>query len=123
MKAAFSTLLLATGLLHLSTSCVSTEHEMASSTKDPRSTYVPPTGAGHRISNATVLNTVRASHSFSLPAVPSSASPPAGLDAQDWASLRTDPAAVGFDYPNATGSEQRLAYSRKLGRAVVLNEL
>lgn len=202
MKASLSTLLLVAGLLQLSASCVSTEHEMASSTKDPRSTYVPPTGTGHRISNATVLNTVRASHSFSdpktkdnfllqlrgpriltsrlhlivtnakgdtlrheviparallagsdeqdnklatvrsqeimilrkmnaffsedrftHPAVPSSASQPAGLDAQDWANLRTDPSAVGFDYPGATGDEQRLAYSRKLGRAVVLNEL
>ncbi len=201
MKTSVSTLLLVAGLLQLSVSCVSTEHEMAASTKDPRSTYVPPTGAGRRINSTTVLNTVRATHTFSdpktkdnfqlqlrgprilsshlhlivttakgdtlrhevmpakallvgseeqdsklvtvrgqeitvlrnmnafftedhftHPAVPSTATQPADLSEQEWASLRTDPSGVGFDYPSATGSEQRLAYSRKLGRAVVLSE-
>jgi hypothetical protein len=201
MKTSLSTLLLAAGLLQLSVSCVRTEHEMASSTKDPRSTYVPPTGTGHRISSTTVLNTVRTTHSFSdsktkdnfqlqmrgprilssrlhlivtnakgdtlrhevlpakallvnsdegdsklatvrgqeiavlhnmntfftedhfsHPAVPPTATQPADLTEQDWASLRTDPSGVGFEYPGATGIEKRLAYSRKLGRAIVLSE-
>ena len=202
MRFSLLLLLAVAGLLQLSTSCASTEPERAASTRDPRSTYVPPAGAGHRISRATVLNTVRASHSFSdpktkdnfllqlrgpriltsrlhlivtsakgdtlrhevlparallagtdeqdgqlatvrgqeitvlprmnsffgedrfsHPAVPPSDTPPAELDAQAWASLRTDQNAIGFDYPDAAGNEQRLAYSRKLGRAVVLNEL
>ena len=201
MKASVSTLLLVAGLAQLSVSCVSTEHETAASTKDPRSTYVPPTGVGRRINSTTVLNTVRATHTFSdpktkdnfqlqlrgprilsshlhlivttakgdtlrhevmpakallvgsdeqdsklvtvrgqeitvlrnmntfftedhftHPAVPPTATQPADLSEQEWASLRTDPSGVGFDYPSATGSEQHLAYSRKLGRAVVLSE-
>jgi hypothetical protein len=201
MKSSIFTIFAVAGLLQLGTSCVNTEREMASSTKDPRSQYVPPTGAGRRVSGATVLNTVRTSHSFSdpqakdnfllqlrgpriltsrvhlivttpkgdtlrhdvlparallqgsdaqdsklatvrdqeivvlrrmnnfftedhfsQPAVSPATAQPADLDAQAWASLRTDPATVGFNYPSAAGSEQRLAYSRQLGRAVVLSE-
>lgn len=201
MKSSIFTMLTVTGLLQLGTSCVNTEREMSASTKDPRSQYVPPIDAGRRINGATVLNTVRTSHSFSdpqakdnfvlqlrgpriltsrvhlivttpkgdtlrhdvlparallqgsdvqdsklatirdqeivvlrrmnnfftedhfsQPAVSAGTVQPAGLDAQAWASLRADPATVGFDYPSAAGSEQRLAYSRQLGRAVVLGE-
>jgi hypothetical protein len=201
MKTPLSTFLLAAGLLQLNASCVRTEQEKESTTKDPRSIYVPPTGAGHRISSSTVLNTVRTTHSFSdpktkdnfqlqmrgprilssrlhlivttakgdtlrhevlpakallassderdsklttvrgqeiavlhnmntfftedhfsRPAVPSTATQPAELTEQDWASLRTDPSGVGFEYPSASGMEKRLAYSRKLGRAIVLGE-
>ena len=61
-----------------------------------------------------------ASH-FVQPAVPASAPQPAEVDSQAWASLRSDPTAVGFTYPSATG-DKRLAYSRQLGRAVVLSE-
>jgi len=189
------------GLLQLGTSCVNSERELAASTKDPRSLYIPPSGAGRRVSGTTVLNTVRASHSFSDPktkdnfllqlrgpriltsrlhlivltakgdtlrhevmparallqgteaqgsklttvrdqeitilrrmngffsedhfaalAVPSSARRPAGLDAKAWATLLADPNAISFEYPTTGGSEHRLAYSRQLGRAVVLNE-
>ncbi|MGI4866513.1 MAG: hypothetical protein ACRYFZ_21500 [Janthinobacterium lividum] len=201
MKASIFTMLAVAGLLQLGTSCVNTEREMASSTKDPRSVYVPPTSAGRRINGATVLNTVRATHSFSdpktkdnfllqlrgpriltsrvhlivtnakgdtlrhevmparallagsavqdskmatvrdqeiailrrmngffaedhftHPAVPTSATQPAELDAKAWDSLRADPAAVGFDYPGAAGNEMRLAYSRQLHRAVAMSQ-
>jgi hypothetical protein len=201
MKSSIFTILAVVGLLQLGTSCVNSEHELASSTKDPRSLYVPPTGAGRRVNGATVLNTVRASHSFSdpktkdnfllqlrgpriltsrlhlivlttkgdtlrhevLPArallqgsetqvsklttvrdqeitilrrmnsffsedhfttlsVLSSTRKPAGLDAKAWATLLADPAAMSFEYPSAAGSDHRLAYSRQLGRAVVLSE-
>ena len=67
MKSSIYPIIVAAGLLQLGTSCVNTERETASSTKDPRSVYVPPTSAGRRINGATVLNTVRASHSFSDP--------------------------------------------------------
>lgn len=201
MKRSFFALFAVAGLLQLGTSCVNTEREVSASTKDPRSQYIPPTGTGRRIGTTTVLNTVRASHSFSdpktkdnfllqlrgprilssrlhlivtnakgdtlrhevlparallqsagaqesrlttvrdqeifvlsrmntffsedhftHPAVAAGAAQPAELDAQAWASLRADPAAVGFAYPSAAGDEQRLAYSRQLGRAVVLHE-
>ena len=56
------------------------------------------------------------------PAVPATAPQPAEVDTQAWTSLRNDPTAVGFDYPGASGSSYRLAYSRQLGRAVVLAE-
>jgi len=58
---------------------------------------------------------------FGRPAVPAAATPPAGLDAQAWASLRDDPAAVGFDYPGSKG-ETRLVYARQLGRVVAIEE-
>ncbi|RZK49109.1 MAG: hypothetical protein EOO59_16520 [Hymenobacter sp.] len=201
MQRSFSMLLALAGLVQLSTSCVNTERETATSTRDPRSQYIPPTGTGRRVSGATVLNTVRASHSFSdpktkdnfllqlrgpriltsrlhlivttakgdtlcheamaarallqsleaqdsklttvhdqeifvlsrmntffredhftQPAVAAGTTQPAGLPAQAWASLRADPAAVGFDYPGTGGTEQRLAYSRQLGRAVVISQ-
>jgi hypothetical protein len=201
MKSSILTILAAVGLLQLGTSCVNSERELASSTKDPRSLYVPPTGAGRRVSGTTVLNTVRASHSFSDPktkdnfllqlrgpriltsrlhlivlttkgdtlrhevmparallqgseaqgsklttvrdqeitilrrmngffsedhfgtlTVPSSTRKPAGLDAKAWTTLLADPAAISFEYPGIAGSDKRLAYSRQLGRAVVLSE-
>lgn len=188
-------------LLQLGTSCVNSERELAASTKDPRSLYIPPSGTGRRVSGTTVLNTVRASHSFSDPktkdnfllqlrgpriltsrlhlivltakgdtlrhevmparallqgteaqgsrlttvrdqeitilrrmngffsedhfaalAVPSSARKPAGLDAKAWATLLADPNAISFEYPSAAGNDRHLAYSRQLGRAVVLSD-
>jgi len=201
MKSSLATILAAAGLLQLGTSCVNTERETASSTKDPRSVYVPPTGTGRRVSNVTVLNTVRASHSFSDPktkdnfllqlrgpriltsrlhlivltakgdtlrhevmparallqgteaqsskmltardqeililrrmnsffsedhftnlTVSGTTPRPAGLDAKAWDTLRADQTAISFEYPGAAGSDHRLAYSRQLGRAVVLND-
>jgi hypothetical protein len=67
MKTSIITVLAVAGLLQLGTSCVNSERELAASTKDPRSLYVPPTGAGRRVSGTTILNTVRASHTFSDP--------------------------------------------------------
>jgi hypothetical protein len=51
-------------------SCVSTERETATSTKDPRAEFTPPNGRGERVGGATVLNTVRTSHPFSDPKEP-----------------------------------------------------
>ena len=45
--------------LLLATSCVSTERETATSSKDPRAEFTPPRGRGERVGAATVLNTVR----------------------------------------------------------------
>ncbi|MCI1187420.1 hypothetical protein MON38_08305 [Hymenobacter sp. DH14] len=192
--------LLAVGLQF--TSCVSTEREVGSSTKDPRATYTPPpAGSRTRINGKTVLNTVRATHAFSdpnsndnfvlqlrgervltgqahlivtnnmgdtirhevmparallahadggmansasvrdqeiailqamnsfftpthfnTPAVPAGTAQPAEMDTKTWTTLRDDPAAVGFDYTGAGGAERRMAYSQKLGKAVVISQ-
>ena len=192
--------LLAAGL-QLS-SCVSTEREVGTSTKDPRATYTPPpAGSRTRVNGKTVLNTVRATHAFSdpgstdnfvlqlrgervltgqahlivlnsagdtirhevmparallahadaglarsasardqeiailqgmntfftpshftQPAVPAGTAQPAEVDTQTWTTLRDDPSAVGFDYTGAGGAERRMAYSRKLGKAVVISQ-
>lgn len=184
------------------TSCVSTEREASTSTKDPRATYTPPpAGSRTRINGKTVLNTVRAAHPFSnpdsndnfvlqlrgervltgqahlivtsstgdtirhevmparallahadaglarsasvrdqeiailqamnsfftpthftQPAVPAGTTQPAEMDTKTWTTLRDDPAAVGFDYTSAGGAERRMAYSQKLGKAVVISQ-
>lgn len=59
---------------------------------------------------------------FVQPAVPRAAIRPENVDAQTWTSVKEDSRAVGFDYPAADGRERRLAYSKKLGRAVVIAE-
>jgi hypothetical protein len=189
----------ATTLL-LATSCVNTERERATSSRDPRTEFTPPRPRGERVGAATVLNTVRATHPFSdpknpdkfvlelrgpriltgrvhlfvlssqgdtlrhevlpatsliddptlrnnqsasvrdkeisilrgmnaffspshfvQPAVPATTPQPAEIDTQAWTSLRNDPRAVGFDYPTSTG-ETRLAYSRQLGKVLVINQ-
>lgn len=56
--------------LLLATSCVSTERETATSSRDPRTEFTPPRGRGERVGAATVLNTVRATHPFSDPKTP-----------------------------------------------------
>lgn len=57
---------------------------------------------------------------FSQPAIPAGAEQPAEVDAKTWLALRDDPGTVGFNYTGAGGTERRLAYARKLGKAVVL---
>ncbi len=58
--------LLAAGASLQLTSCVSTDREASTSTRDPRATYTPPpVGSRTRINGKTVLNTVRATHAFS----------------------------------------------------------
>jgi len=200
MTTSFCKLGTAVALLLAASSCVNTERETATSSKDPRTEFAPPSGRGERVSGATVLNTVRKTHPFSdpqapddfvlqlrgprilsgrmhlfvinskgdtlrhevlpatallddptlrnnqsasvrdkeisilrgmnaffsdshfvQPAVPATATQPAEVDVQAWTSLRNDPRAVGFDYPSGTG-ETRLAYSRQLGRVLLLNQ-
>ncbi|GAA4358588.1 hypothetical protein GCM10023185_24440 [Hymenobacter saemangeumensis] len=67
MKPSFLLLATAALLLQLS-ACVTTDRESGSSTKDPRTTYVPPAPSERsRLTNNSVLNTVRATHAFSDP--------------------------------------------------------
>ncbi len=56
---------------------------------------------------------------FVQPAVSATATQPAELDTQAWASLRNDTRAVGFDYPSGRG-DSRLTYSRQLGKVLVI---
>ncbi len=68
------------------------------------------------------MNTFFATSHFSQPAVPAQEDQPAEVDGAVWQALRADPAAVGFDFPGPDGSERRLAYVRKLRKAVVLSQ-
>ena len=47
---------------------------------------------------------------------------PAEVDAKTWTALREDPATVGFDYTSTGGAERRLAYVRKLGKAIIISQ-
>jgi len=58
---------------------------------------------------------------FIQPAISATAEQPAEMDTKVWTALREDPATIAFDYAGA-GGEQRLAYVRKLGKAVVINQ-
>jgi len=68
------------------------------------------------------MNSFFSEDRFVQPAVARTATQPENVDAQTWTSVKEDARAVGFDYPAADGRERRLAYSRKLGRAVVVAE-
>jgi hypothetical protein len=68
------------------------------------------------------MNNFFADGRFSQPAVPADAQQPAELDSKTWSALREDPSIVGFDYVGADGGEQRMAYVRKLRKAVVINQ-
>ena len=67
------------------------------------------------------MNTFFGDSHFVQPAVSAAATLPADFDAEAWASLRRDPAAVGFDYPGREGAT-RLVYARQLGRVVPIRE-
>ena len=68
------------------------------------------------------MNNFFADGHFMQPAVPVGAEQPAELDTKTWAALREDPTTVGFDYSGAGGAERRMAYVRKLSKAVVISQ-
>lgn len=68
------------------------------------------------------MNSFFSEDRFVQPAVTRTATQPENVDVQTWTSVKEDARAVGFDYPSAGGRERRLAYSKKLGRAVVVAE-
>ncbi|TGE28768.1 hypothetical protein [Hymenobacter metallicola] len=59
---------------------------------------------------------------FTQPAVPKAAAQPAEIDAQAWSAVKEDNKAVGFDYITVGGKERRIAYAKKLQKAVVIAE-
>lgn len=58
---------------------------------------------------------------FTQPAVARNATQPAEVDAQAWQAVKADAKAYGFDYI-ANGRERRLAYAKKLQKAVIVAE-
>lgn len=59
---------------------------------------------------------------FTKPAVPRALPQPEDVDAQAWQAVKEDARAVGFDYVTADGRERRLAFAKKLGKAVIVAE-
>lgn len=68
------------------------------------------------------MNSFFAPGRFTQPAIPAGTDPPAEVDAKTWAALREDPGTVGFDFVGAGGAERRIAYARKLGRAITISQ-
>lgn len=68
------------------------------------------------------MNTFFAASRFTQPAVPAGTEQPAEIDTKTWSALRDDPTTVGFDYTGAGGAERRMAFARKLGKAVVISQ-
>jgi len=68
------------------------------------------------------MNTFFADDRFTQPAVPRASVQPENVDGQNWKTVKEDTKAVGFDYPSGDGHERRIAYSKKLQKAVVIAE-
>ncbi|MCR5886262.1 hypothetical protein LRS06_00440 [Hymenobacter sp. J193] len=59
---------------------------------------------------------------FTSPAVPRSMQTATVADQEAWQAVRDDNRSVGFDYTTSDGRERRIAYARKLNKAVVVAE-
>ena len=57
---------------------------------------------------------------FTQPAIPRSTPQPTDISVQEWAAVQADSKAIGFDYIAAGGKERRIAYAKKLQKAVVI---
>lgn len=68
------------------------------------------------------MNNFFADGHFTQPAIPTGTEQPAEVDSKTWSALREDPATVGFDYLGAGGAERRLAYVRKMRKAVNISQ-
>ncbi|ALW86061.1 hypothetical protein AUC43_13755 [Hymenobacter sedentarius] len=90
---------------------------LSESTLDPQASSV----RDQEIAILQGMNTFFAAGHFSQPAVPAGLEQPAEVDTKTWAALREDPSTVAFDFTGTGGSERRLAYVRKLGKAVVIS--
>jgi hypothetical protein len=96
----------------------------AKSLIDERALQTDPQAASVRARELAILqgmNRFFAPDKFTSPAVPRSiTAAPEGSDPEGWEAVRTDNRAVGFDYIDASGREKRIAYARKLNKAVVV---
>ncbi|WP_400190802.1 hypothetical protein [Hymenobacter sp. B81] len=69
------------------------------------------------------MNKFFAEDKFTAPAIPKkTTSAPEGADPEGWQAVREDNRAVGFDYVDASGREKRIAFAKKLNKAVVVAE-
>lgn len=68
------------------------------------------------------MNSFFAEDRFTQPAVAKAATQPAEVDAQSWSAVKEDTRAVGFDYITVGGKERRIAYAKKLQKAVIIAE-
>ncbi|GAA4387061.1 hypothetical protein [Hymenobacter koreensis] len=69
------------------------------------------------------MNKFFAEDKFDSPAIPKNVtSAPEGADPEGWAAVRSDNRAIGFDYTDASGREKRIAFAKKLNKAVVIAE-
>ncbi|WP_303311408.1 hypothetical protein [Hymenobacter sp. BT730] len=59
---------------------------------------------------------------FTSPAIPRSMTEAAVSDQEAWQAVREDNKSVGFDYVTAGRKERRIAFSRKLNKAVIVAE-
>jgi hypothetical protein len=86
---------------------------------------VDPTASSVRDQEIAILqgmNNFFAAGHFIQPAVAPGAEQPAEMDTKTWAALREDPNTVGFDFVGAGGAEQRIAFARKLNKAVIISQ-
>jgi hypothetical protein len=93
---------------------------------DERTMQVDAQGSSVRAQELAILqgmNKFFAQDKFTSPAIPRTiTSPPAGADPEGWQAVQADNRAIGFDYIDATGREKRIAFARKLNKAVVIAE-
>ncbi|KAA9339726.1 hypothetical protein F0P96_03675 [Hymenobacter busanensis] len=69
------------------------------------------------------MNKFFAPDKFTSPAIEKKATnAPEGSDPEGWNAVRADNRAVGFDYTDASGREKRIAFAKKLNKAVVVAE-
>ncbi|RTQ52566.1 hypothetical protein EJV47_06020 [Hymenobacter gummosus] len=67
------------------------------------------------------MNSFFAEDKFTSPAIPRTVTAaPEGSDPAGWSAVQADNRAVGFDYVDASGREKRIAFAKKLNKAVVV---
>ncbi|TLM96568.1 hypothetical protein [Hymenobacter jeollabukensis] len=67
------------------------------------------------------MNSFFADDKFTSPAIPRTATTaPEGADPEGWSAVQAEGRAVGFDYVDASGREKRIAYAKKLNKAVIV---
>lgn len=68
------------------------------------------------------MNTFFAPDNFVQPAVPVTAEQPAEFSTAAWTALKADPSTVAFDCPGRDGGLRRLAYSKSMGKVLVITQ-
>lgn len=91
---------------------------------DERALQDDPQAASVRTRELAILqgmNAFFAEERFSSPAIPRAiTAAPEGSDPEAWKAVQADNRAVGFEYVDASGREKRIAFAKKLNKAVVV---